>query len=94
MGDGRTAVDMTIEAASTGDPFDVVLMDVQMPGLDGLAATSELRTREYDGSIIALTAGAMHGDRDRYLAAGYNDCTTKPIDRDHLFEAIRGQLDD
>ncbi len=62
---------------------DVVLMDVQMPGLDGLEATLRIRQAERSGFaqpwIIAMTANAMRGDREGCLAAGLNDHVSKPI---------------
>jgi PAS domain S-box-containing protein len=82
--DGRIAVDKALAAAASGRPFDLILMDMQMPELDGYAAASELRARGYAGSIVALTARALAGDREQCLAAGCNDYATKPIDRDAL----------
>jgi CheY-like chemotaxis protein len=72
--------------------FDLVLMDVQMPRMDGFEATAELRRREsLTGGhlpILALTANAMHGDRERGLAAGMDGYVTKPMKRSDLFRAI------
>jgi CheY-like chemotaxis protein len=65
-------------------PFDVVLMDIQMPILDGLAATRRLRQVGFDKPIIALSAHAMKEDRQRFLEAGCNDHIPKPIDMDEL----------
>ncbi len=81
---GQEAVDLLDTAAE----FDVVLMDMQMPILDGYSATSELRSRGYTGPIIALTANAMTADRQRALDAGCNNFISKPIDRQELIEAI------
>jgi PAS domain S-box-containing protein len=82
VGNGRDAV----EAALHGD-FDAVLMDWQMPLLDGLAATAEIRRAEQPGHrvpIIAMTASAMEGDRSTCLAAGMDDHIGKPVRPDEL----------
>ncbi len=71
--------------------FDVVVMDIQMPVMDGLAATRQIRAMAYphcDVPIIALTANAMNGDRERYLAEGMTDYVAKPIDQAALFDAL------
>jgi signal transduction histidine kinase/CheY-like chemotaxis protein len=72
-------------------PYDVVLMDVQMPELDGLDATRRIRQRWPDGGphIIAMTANAMAEDRDECLAAGMDDYLAKPIRLEALAEALR-----
>jgi len=74
--------------------YDLVLMDVQMPGMDGLEATRHIRALEADGAstrlpIVALTADAMMGDRERCLAAGMDDYLTKPLRRDALARVLR-----
>jgi signal transduction histidine kinase/CheY-like chemotaxis protein len=80
---------IAIEKLRAGN-FDLVLMDVQMPDVDGYQATSEIRgdPRFKDFPIIAMTAHAMSGDRDRCLAAGMSDYVTKPIDPSQLIRTI------
>jgi PAS domain S-box-containing protein len=74
-------------------PFDLVLMDVQMPELDGLAATAAIREREKETGahipIVAITAHAMKGDRERCLAAGMDAYLAKPIGAQQLAEVLR-----
>jgi CheY-like chemotaxis protein len=75
------------------EKFDIILMDVQMPEMDGLEATQAIREREsLTGRpripIIAMTAYAMAGDRDRCLEAGMDGYVSKPINAQELFEAI------
>ncbi len=86
-GNGREAV-----AAWEAGAFDFILMDVQMPEMDGLVATAEIRTRErHRGGhvpVIALTAHAMKGDRERCLAAGMDEYVSKPIRLPELLRAI------
>jgi two-component system sensor histidine kinase/response regulator len=90
-------------AAWREQPFDLILMDVQMPEMDGFEATAwirkeeAIRNQDMTGSkqqslahipIVAMTAHAMVGDRDRCLAAGMDDYVSKPISSDDLFAAI------
>ena len=82
-----------LEALRQGE-YDVVLMDVQMPTMDGVEATLAIRAGEAgadraDIPVIALTAYAMAGDRDRLLAAGMDDYVAKPVDMDELTQAIK-----
>jgi len=85
--DGRQAL-----AALAGDPFDLVLMDVQMPEMDGFETTAAIRRKEMDSGdhipIIAMTAHAMRGDREKCLAAGMDGYVSKPIDVAALTHAI------
>lgn len=79
----------------TEQPFDLVLMDVQMPGMNGMEATRKIRGLDNPAAnipIIALTANVMAGDREQYLAAGMNDYVAKPVRREALHAAIRRTL--
>jgi PAS domain S-box-containing protein len=86
-GDGKAAL-----TAWEREPFDLILMDVQMPGMDGFAATEVIRAKEKATNthvpIVALTAHAMKGDRERCLAAGMDAYASKPIRAAELFEVI------
>jgi two-component system, cell cycle response regulator DivK len=87
--DGEQAVDLARSEAP-----DLILMDISLPGLDGWEATRLLKARPETRSIpiIALTAHAMAGDREKSLAAGCNDYDTKPVDFRRLVEKIQGLL--
>ena len=84
---GQNAVRLWAE-----QPFDLILMDVQMPDMDGLEATAAIRRREQPSGthipIVAMTAHAMSGDRQRCLDAGMDDYTSKPIRGPELLELI------
>ena len=86
---GKDALETALEAKQNGTPFDVILMDMQMPIMDGETATGRLRDADYQGPIVALTAHTMSGDRERYLQSGCNDYQSKPVDRRSLIEAIK-----
>jgi CheY-like chemotaxis protein len=86
VGDGQAAL------AAIEQPFDLVLMDVQMPRMDGIEATMAIRDREKERGghlpIVALTAHAMKGDRERCLSAGMDAYVAKPVEPAELFAAI------
>src|SRR5262245_38199108 len=90
---GRVALDFV-----GSRPFDLVLMDVSMPEMDGLEATVAIRQREREAGtdrrvpIVALTAHAMVGDRERCLGAGMDGYVTKPVIQAALFQAIADAL--
>ena len=86
--DGREAMATALAAEAAGRPFDVVVMDMQMPEMDGYAATQALRDAGYTRPIVALTAHAMAGDREQCLAVGCTDYVAKPVSRATLLAAI------
>ncbi len=86
---GQLGYEAAMDAMRAGSPFDVILMDMQMPVLDGYGASRKLRADAYQGPIIALTAHAMAHDRQKCLDAGCNDYATKPIDPEQLTAKVR-----
>jgi CheY-like chemotaxis protein len=91
-GNGTIAMTEALAAQDDGTPFDVILMDMQMPVMDGYTATSKLREAGYTGTIIALTAHAMASHRKKCIDAGCDDYATKPVDRKQLISLVAQYL--
>ena len=95
---GAAAIESWQAAQAAGAPYDLLLMDVHMPCVDGFEATARIRAAEAErGSlrtrIVALTANASVEDRDACLAAGMDGFVTKPLDREKLAEILAASLD-
>jgi len=89
---GRTACRMAEASQAEGRPYDLILMDIEMPEMDGYQATAELRRSGWQGPIVALTAHAMAGEQQKCLAAGCDDYISKPIEQSGLLAAIARNL--
>jgi signal transduction histidine kinase/CheY-like chemotaxis protein len=87
--DGLLACEKAHLAWEEETPFDVILMDMQMPGMNGYEVTSRLRSQGYTHPIIAVTARSMSGDRQSCIEAGCDDFLTKPLDHDALLTLVR-----
>jgi CheY-like chemotaxis protein len=92
---GEEALESWLAAKSAGTPYDLVLMDIQMPGLDGIEATKRIRSHEAGQAgkrtpILALTANTLVEDRYACFEAGMDGFLVKPLDREKLSEALAG----
>ena len=89
---GQLAVDSALAARDADEQFDIILMDIQMPGMDGLQTTAEIRKIERGAGghirIVAVTAYAMKGDRERCLEAGMDAYLSKPFQAGDLLACI------
>jgi osomolarity two-component system sensor histidine kinase TcsA len=88
-GDGAQAVSLV---TSDLGKYDAILMDINMPVIDGLSATKQLREAGFNAPIIALTANALTGDKEEFLAQGMNDYISKPVDRVVLVDILKKWL--
>src|SRR5690606_19731312 len=86
--DGREALEQVAAAEAAGSGFDIIVLEMQMPVLDGYAAAKALRERGFDKPIIALTANAMKQDERRCLESGCDDYLSKPLSRATLVNTI------
>jgi signal transduction histidine kinase/CheY-like chemotaxis protein len=89
---GAAAVNHVLVETAAQSPFDLILMDMQMPYMDGYTATASLRGQGFTTPVIALTAHAMPEDRAKCLQAGCDDYLSKPVDRQTLLQAIKRNL--
>jgi CheY-like chemotaxis protein len=83
-----------LSIARGGEPVDLILMDIHLPGIDGLSVIREMKADPQTGAIpiLALTAHAMRGDKDRFLEAGCDGYISKPIDVKTFLTSIRSYL--
>jgi CheY-like chemotaxis protein len=89
---GKEGLEKALAAMSKARPFSVVLMDMEMPVMDGYTATRRLRDQGYPGQIVALTAHAMKGQLDKCLAAGCDHYLSKPISRDVFIREVAARM--
>lgn len=92
-GDGQQACRLALDSAARGQPYDLILMDMQMPELDGRQATARLRTQGWQGPIVALTGLSQADERQRCLDAGCSDLLVKPVSRRELLQMVARYLE-
>jgi signal transduction histidine kinase len=92
-GNGQIALDMAMRSHLNDQPYDLVIMDMQMPVMDGYTATRQLRLQGYQYPVVALTAHALHGDRQKCLDAGCDDYMCKPLDPAMFTRYVRHWLE-
>ena len=90
--DGRIACEKAMKSKAQDRPYDLILMDIQMPEMNGHDATRWLRKQGWCGPIVALTAYALSGDREKCLAAGCDDYLAKPFTSAKLREVLARYL--
>jgi ammonium transporter, Amt family len=86
---GQSVVGLALQAQEEGYPFDLILMDIRMPVMDGYRATRHLREVGYKLPIVALTANAMREDYEKFLAAGGDDYVSKPLVMNQLIDLVK-----
>lgn len=86
---GLEAIQKIEHAILHHQPYDLILMDIQMPEVDGETALADIRRRGIDTAVVALTADAMKGTRRRLITAGFDDYLSKPLDREKLLQIVR-----
>ena len=86
---GQAACDMAMQSLAAGHPYDVILMDIQMPKMDGKKALKWLREKNWNGPIIAISSHATPRDHAAFLTAGCNECLAKPITNQVLCGALQ-----
>ncbi|VUD58887.1 Autoinducer 2 sensor kinase/phosphatase LuxQ [Thalassocella blandensis] len=90
---GVEAVEMLQAASENSKTIDMVLMDIQMPHMDGRTAATKMRAIGFDRPIVALTASSMKGDKEKCLEAGFSDFLGKPVETSRLYEVLDGYLE-
>jgi len=90
--DGQEAVEMATEAMRQGHSFDIILMDIFMPRMNGYEASAALRKNGYLGPIIAVTASALKGEREKCISVGMSDVLIKPFEKNDLRRILRAWL--